>query len=180
MARLRLRRALVAGAVLTLLRSPLQPVRAQGLGELVLRKNSLYHEISVYRLGSVVTLQFGRRHPAVFQSQVDLSDLRRHLLEYSALVFGGLLYKPEPKRVLVVGLGGGVIPRELHHYFPHTEVDVVEIDAEILTIAEGFFSFRSDDRLRVHIADGRVFIRRHLRREPLRPWAQWGPDRVEM
>jgi spermidine synthase len=83
------------------------------------------------------------------------------------MTFSGLLYVPEPKRVLVVGLGGGVIPREMHHYFPQAEVDVVEIDQEILTIAQEHFSFRPDDRLRVHIADGRVFIRNQLRREPV-------------
>jgi spermidine synthase len=142
-------------------------VSAQDLGQLVLRKNSLYHEISVYKRGSVVTLQFGRRNPTVFQSQVDVSDLRRHLLEYSSMTFSGLLYVPEPKRVLVVGLGGGVIPREMHHYFPQAEVDVVEIDPEILTIAQQYFSFRPDDRLRVHRADGRVFIRNQLRQEPV-------------
>ena len=63
-----------------------------------------------------------------------------------------------------------MIPRELHHHFPQAEVDVVEIDPEVLTIAQGFFSFRSDGRLRVHILDGRVFIRRHLRQEPLRKY----------
>jgi len=167
MSRLRSRAVVPACAVLALLWSSLEPVCAQGLGELLLRKNSLYHEISVYKRGSVVTLQFGRRNATLFQSQVDVSDLRRHLLEYSALAFGGLLYEPEPKRVLVVGLGGGVIPREMHHYFPQTEVDVVEIDPEILTIAQEFFSFRPDDHLQVHIADGRVFIRNQLRQQPV-------------
>jgi spermidine synthase len=156
---------LPACVVAALLLSAVHQASAQDLGQLVLRKNSLYHEISVYKRGSVVTLQFGRRNADIFQSQVDVSDLRRHLLEYSAMMFSGLLYTPEPTRVLVVGLGGGVIPREMHHYFPRAEVDVVEIDPEILTIAEGHFGFRRDERLRVHIADGRVFIRNQLRRE---------------
>jgi spermidine synthase len=163
----RQRAFLLAYAAVTFLLSALQPVSAQDLGQLVLRKNSLYHEISVYKRGSVVTLQFGRRNPNVFQSQVDVSDLRRHLLEYSAMTFSGLLYVPEPKRVLLVGLGGGVIPREMHHYFPQAAVDVVEIDPEILSIAQEHFGFRPDDRLRVHIADGRVFIRNQLRQQPV-------------
>jgi spermidine synthase len=163
----RSRTVLLACVAAAFLWSAVEPARAQDLGQLVLRKNSLYHEISVYQRGSVVTLQFGRRNPNVFQSQVDVSDLRRHLLEYSAMTFSGLLCKPEPKRVLVVGLGGGVIPREMHHYFPQAEVDVVEIDPEILTIAEDYFSFRRDERLRVHIADGRFFIRGQLRQTPV-------------
>jgi spermidine synthase len=139
---------------------------AGGFGRLVHRKDSLYHRIFVYRQGSVVTLQFARSSPWIVQSQVDVSDLRRHVLEYTTLAFGGLLYVPEPSRALVVGLGGGVIPRELRHHFPELRIDVAEIDPAIPPIAEEFFGFRTDERLQVHVMDGRVFVKRQLRREP--------------
>jgi spermidine synthase len=89
------------------------------------------------------------------------------MLEYTTLAFCGLFYNPEPKKVLVVGLGGGVIPRELHHYFPELEIDVVEIDPEIQIIAKQFFSFHEANNLRVHIADGRMFIKKQLRLDPV-------------
>jgi len=130
-------------------------------------KNSLYHRIFVYEAGSVVTLQFGKRKLPLVQSQVDRRDMRRHMLEYSMLAFAALLYNPEPEKVLVLGLGGGVIPREMHYYFPNLDVDVVEIDREVQKIAEQFFGFRQDDRLRVHVADGRMFIKRLLRHDPV-------------
>jgi len=142
-------------------------VAARELGRLIHKKNSLYHRIFVYQHGSVVTLQFGRRSPVQMQSQVNLSDLRQHMLEYTKLAFCGLLYNSEPERMLVLGLGGGVIPREMHHYFPELEVQVVEIDPEIRLIATRFFGFREDDKLRVHIDDGRVFIKKQLRRDPV-------------
>ena len=140
---------------------------AQGLGRLIHKKNSLYHRIFVYRRGSVVTLQFGRRPRVAVQSRVNLNNLRQHRLEYTKLAFCGLLYEPEPERVLVLGLGGGVIPREMHHYFPAIEIDVVEIDPEIPLIAKRFFGFREDDKLRVHIDDGRMFIKKQLRLDPI-------------
>jgi len=140
---------------------------AQELGRLIHEKNSLYHRIFVYRRGSVVTLQFGKRRPVQMQSQVNLSNLRQHMLEYTMLAFCGLLYEPQPQRMLVLGLGGGVIPREMHYYFPAIEVHVVEIDPEIPLIARRFFGFREDDKLRVHIADGRMFIKKQLRRDPV-------------
>jgi spermidine synthase len=129
-------------------------------------RDSLYHRIFVYRGGSVVTLQFGRRPAVPMQSQVDLSNLRQHMLEYTMLSFCGLLYKPEPERMLVLGLGGGVIPREMHHYFPELDIHVAEIDPEISLIATEFFGFREDDKLRVHIDDGRMFIKKQLGRDP--------------
>jgi len=139
----------------------------RGLGRLIHRKNSLYHRIFVYQSGPVVTLKFGRQRPVQMQSQVNLSNLRQHMLEYTMLAFCGLLYNPEPKRILVLGLGGGVIPREMHHYFPAAEIHVVEIDPEIPLIAAQFFGFRQDDKLKVHIADGRMFIKKQLRLDPV-------------
>jgi spermidine synthase len=136
-----------------------------GWGQLIYQKDSLYHRIFVYKIGSVVTLRFDRQPAVQVQSQVDLSNLREHMLGYTKLAFCGLLYKPEPKKMLVLGLGGGVIPREMHYYFPAIEIDVAEIDPEIRQTAVKFFGFREDDRLRVHISDGRMFIREQLRRE---------------
>ncbi|MBA7644274.1 Polyamine aminopropyltransferase [subsurface metagenome] len=140
---------------------------APGLGRLIHKKDSLYHRIFVYQNGPIVTLQFGKRSSVQFQSQVNLNNLRQHMLEYTTLAFCGLLYAPEPERMLVLGLGGGVIPREMHHYFPALEVDVVEIDPEIPLIAKQFFGFREDDKLKVHVADGRMFIKKQLRRDPV-------------
>ena len=65
----------------------------------------------------------------------------------------------------VVGLGGGAIPREMRHYFPEVLIDVVEIDPEIAKVAERFFRFQTDAKLTVHIADGRMFIKKLLRRK---------------
>lgn len=137
------------------------------LGWLIYSKDSLYHRILVYQSDSVVSLRFGRRGPLVIQSQVDTRDLSRHVQEYSALTFCGLLYQPQPETALVVGLGGGVIPRELRHYYPDLKIDVAEIDADILPVAKQFFGFRPDEKLRVHVSDGRVFIRKQLRLDPV-------------
>jgi spermidine synthase len=138
-------------------------------GGMVHKENSLYHQIFVYREGAIVTLSFRKRHRIV-QSRVDLRDPRRHMLEYSTLAFASLLYRPRPKRVLVIGLGGGVIPREIRHYLPGCHVDVVEIDPAVPKIARRFFRFRPDEKLKVHVQDGRLFVRRHSRREGSEPY----------
>ena len=134
-------------------------------GQVIYQKDSLYHRIFVYKNGSVVTLRFGKQPAVQMQSQVDLNNLRLHMLSYTKLAFCGLLYQPQPKRMLVLGLGGGVIPREMHYYFPALVIDVAEIDPEIQQTAEQFFDFHEDDRLKVHISDGRMFIKELLRQE---------------
>jgi spermidine synthase len=141
------------------------PAAGDRWGRLIHREDSLYHSILVYRMGSVVTLRFGKQPVVQMQSQVDLNNLREHRLEYTKMAFCGLLYQLEPKRILVLGLGGGVIPREMHYYFPSAQIDVAEIDPEIPKIAREFFGFAEDDRLRVSIADGRMFIKERIRKK---------------
>ena len=136
-------------------------------GQVVHKKNSLYNSISVYQSGSLMTLQFGRQQDFAVESQVDMDDLRSHILEYTKMTFSGLLYNSEPNSMLVLGLGGGVIPREMRHYFPSMKIDVAEIDQAILPIAKDYFGFRPDDNMKVHVRDGRVFVKKQLRLDPV-------------
>jgi spermidine synthase len=136
-------------------------------GQLIYEENSLYHRIFVYRDGAIATLRFGKQDQLQVQSKVNLNDLRQHRLEYTALAFCGLLYEPQPRRMLVLGLGGGVIPREMRHYYPSLKIEVAEIDPAIPLIASRFFGFREDDALKVYVDDGRVFIKKRLRKPPV-------------
>lgn len=92
------------------------------------------------------------------QSVVKVGDPDHIELPYAKAMLVGLgLVKP-PKRVLVVGLGGGTIPGILHKHYPKTMIDVVDIDPDVVKVAKEFFAFREDASMRVHVADGRRFI----------------------
>lgn len=125
---------------------------------IIYKEKSRYQQIYVLKQGSVVSLKFGSPRSTMTQTEVDLDNLRRHMLEYSRLCFAGLLYEQKPRRILVVGLGGGVIPREMHQYYPNAKIDVVEIDPAIPPVARRFFAFPRNSNLQVHVADGREFI----------------------
>jgi len=133
---------------------------------LIYSKDSPYNRILVYEEGFVRTLRLGASSSARKQSSIDIKDLNKHLLEYTRLVFAGLLLNKNPRKVLIIGLGGGVIPREMHSYFPEAEIDVAEIDLEVVEVAKRFFFFQPDERLRVYVSDGRVFVRRQAARKP--------------
>jgi spermidine synthase len=128
---------------------------------IVYRKATPYHDIRVVDSGDCRALLSGTGR-SQRQSAMRLDDLRRHELEYSTLVFSCLLFVPEPRRVLVVGLGGGVLPREMLHYFPETRVDVAEIDPEMAEVARRFFFLPDTPRLRIMIGDGRDTVQRIL------------------
>ncbi|KAI4892567.1 hypothetical protein NFI96_024732 [Prochilodus magdalenae] len=56
--------------------------------------------------------------------------------------------------VLVVGLGGGGLPQFLRDFVPRVHVEVVELDPAVLEVAQTWFGFQTDDRLKVTLGDG--------------------------
>ncbi|HEY0335719.1 MAG TPA: fused MFS/spermidine synthase [Burkholderiales bacterium] len=77
---------------------------------------------------------------------------------YTRAAFVGLALASEPRRIMIVGLGGGTMPMFLHHYYPNATIDVVDIDADVVHVAKEYFGFREDDKLHAHIGDGRQFV----------------------
>ncbi len=92
------------------------------------------------------------------QSVVKLGDPDHLELVYARVMTVGLAFVPKPKRVLIVGLGGGSIPSFLRKHYPKMEIDVVDIDPDVVRVAKKFFGFREDRLLKAHVADGRKFI----------------------
>ena len=98
----------------------------------------------------------------VRQSVVKVGDPDHLELPYARALMSGLALSPEPKRVLVVGLGGGTIPSLLHKHYPKTQIDVVDIDPVVVEVAKQFFGFREDATLKAYAQDGRQFIEERL------------------
>ncbi len=99
----------------------------------------------------------GERYP---ESMVDVARPLELLMEYSKFMFAGFLFVERPKRLLVVGLGGGTIPRVVRAHFPEIEIDCVELDPDVAAAAKEYFLFEESPTLRVHVLDGRRHIRR--------------------
>ena len=61
------------------------------------------------------------------------------------------------KRVLVVGLAGGTISRQLLYFYPFLQIDGVEIDKKVIETGKKFFSL-SDQPVNIYNQDGRIFL----------------------
>jgi spermidine synthase len=106
--------------------------------------------------GKLRSLQFGS--PA---RQSTMFTARPHdlALEYTRSMAASLLFIDAPLRILVLGLGGGSLPKFFLHYFPSCRVDVVELRPAIIDVATRFFCLPiEDDRLQVIEADGLEFL----------------------
>jgi spermidine synthase len=78
-------------------------------------------------------------------------------------MLGALFLVPDPHQILVIGLGGGTLPRALQQLLPDAHIDVVEIDPAVVRVATQYFGFKSSLKLSVSTEDGRAYVRRLLR-----------------
>ncbi|XP_043076183.1 eEF1A lysine and N-terminal methyltransferase isoform X2 [Puntigrus tetrazona] len=67
--------------------------------------------------------------------------------------------KDQPVSVLLVGLGGGGLPQFVHDFVPHARVEVVELDPAVLEVAQTWFGFQTNERLKVTLGDGLEHIK---------------------
>jgi spermidine synthase len=124
---------------------------------------SLYRNIIVYEDKGLRCMKFGRRAVGR-QSCMQLANPDLLVFDCVKMMMAGLYLNPSPQHVLIIGLGGGTLPSALHKLFPDVQIDVVEIDPAITKVAKQFFHFSADERLRVFVQDGRVFVN-HARQQ---------------
>ena len=77
---------------------------------------------------------------------------------YTKVAFVGLSLVDNPRRMLVVGVGGGTMPMFLRKFYPDATIDAVDIDGDVIQVARDYFGFREDEKLKAHVGDGRAFI----------------------
>lgn len=95
------------------------------------------------------------------QSSMRLARPNDLELAYTRTMMGFLLFSPAPRRVLVVGLGGGSLVKFIYHRMPDTALEVLEINPDVLSIARRFFQVPApDDRLVIRVCDGGEFMAR--------------------
>jgi spermidine synthase len=148
------RRALLVAGVLaaTALAAPALAYEA-----VLYEKTSAYASIVVTDEGDGLrALRFGRN--GVRQSLVKPGDPEFLGLSYTRVALTGLALCEEPRRMLVIGLGGGTLPAFLRHHYPDAVIDAVDIDPEVAFVAREYFGFKEDALMRIHVADGRKFI----------------------
>jgi len=136
------------------------PVEAR----IVHEERSLYSTILVDQRGSMLCLQFSVRRDQRNQSCFDQRKPDKMVFIYARMMMASLLLQPQPKRILMIGLGGGTLPMALDRLFPEATQDVVEIDEAVVRVARDYFDFAPSDRVKVFAQDGRVFVKRAVRR----------------
>jgi len=123
-------------------------------------EKSLYRNILVYEEDGQRCMSFSQRNQTTRQTCQSLTDPDQFVFTYTRMMMAALYLNPHPRAVLIIGLGGGVLPTALARMFPETRIDIVEIDPAVVKVARQFFGFNPDQRVQVFEEDGRVFVKR--------------------
>jgi spermidine synthase len=92
------------------------------------------------------------------QSRMQIKDPHALDLEYTRTMMGFLLFKPEPRNIVMVGLGGGSLAKFCHRYLPKARIQVVEVNPHVIALRKQFHVPPDDDRFRVVRADGAQYV----------------------
>lgn len=125
-------------------------------------EKSLYRNIFVTENGGLRCLTFRRAVGQNRQTCMEMEDPNYFVFPYARMMLGVLIAKPDPKRILIVGLGGGTLPMALRDILPEAHIDVVEIDPAVVKVARDFFAYEEDAALQTYTEDGRVFVKKAL------------------
>jgi len=85
-------------------------------------------------------------------------DLNYLCQQYHTFMIGAMGAKPKAN-VLVVGLGGGVLPSYIVAKFPKVSVDCVEVDPLVARLAKDQFGLQESARLSVKVIEGAEFVK---------------------
>ncbi|MDA8084616.1 MAG: fused MFS/spermidine synthase [Nitrospiraceae bacterium] len=140
---------------------PLRGFALEPSEKLLFEKNSLYQYISVIE-DTVRKERYVRNQKKEYaQGGIYVNAPDKLLYEFTQMVFVSLAFlEREPQDALFVGLGAGAMPKYFSRYYPNANIDVAEIDPDMEAVAQKYFSFKENERMKVHVDDGRLFVKR--------------------
>lgn len=94
----------------------------------------------------------------LLQSCMRRNDPTALVLDYTRAMMGFLLFNPGPQSMLMIGLGGGSVPKYCHLHLPKVDITTVEINPDVIALRDEFLIPADNERFRVVCADGVAFV----------------------
>jgi len=138
-------------AVLRLMESP--DSRRAELYERI--RSGTYDKPYILEDGDLRHLCFGLDH---VQSVMRISDPYALDLAYTQQMMAFLLFNGQPRRIVLIGLGGGSLAKYCYRYLPGARLTVVESDPDVIALRDEFLIPRDDFRFSVVCSDGAEYL----------------------
>jgi spermidine synthase len=81
------------------------------------------------------TLEFA---PGDIQSEMLVARPDALVLAYQRAMMGFVFFRPRPRRIVMVGLGGGSLAKFCHRHFPDAHITVIEVRADVIALRDAF------------------------------------------
>jgi len=133
----------------------------RGSSGILFEHQSPYNHIIVRRAAEQILLCYRHTHHRTeeVESRLSLTDPLALLSDYTQAMLLALAWQPMPRRMLLLGLGGGRLQMVLHHYLEDAELYTVELDRVVVDVARRFFAILPDQRQHIIVKDGRDYLR---------------------
>jgi spermidine synthase len=94
------------------------------------------------------------------QSAMRIAAPNQLEIAYTRSMMAFLLFNPDPREILMIGLGGGSLAKFIYHQLAHAHTLAVEVNPRVVTVARQLFHVPADDdRLRVIVGDGSAHLK---------------------
>lgn len=93
------------------------------------------------------------------QSEMCIDRPDELVIGYTRTMMSFLLFEPAPRRIAMIGLGGGSLAKYCYRYLPQTEITVVEINPDVIALRNEFAIPADDARFRVLLGDGAMLVK---------------------
>lgn len=126
-----------------------------------------YNRVMVYNSKELATGRLTREMvtgPQGRQSAMYLDDINELAVAYTRFYRLAEYFKPEMKRMLVLGGGGFSFPKYALAHYPELQIDVVELDPGIISLSRSHFGLSDNPRLRIIEEDARMFLQKTTER----------------
>ncbi len=119
---------------------------------------SNYNHIIIKQKGEYISMSFSRYKSKFTESKINIFNDDELPVSYTQTMPVSLAYVENPKTLLMIGLGGGMITKYIHKYMPQINITGVELDEKVLAMAKKYFKLKEDSTYRIIIEDGRLFL----------------------
>jgi spermidine synthase len=126
-----------------------------------------YNDVFITKRQNQLVMSFQVKGWDYTESVANLTDLDDLPLRYAQVMTIATIYPDAPRKILMLGLGGGSISTYLGRFLPEATITTVEIDPGVITAAKTYFGLRETERMRYRAGDGRVFLNRSNERYDL-------------
>jgi len=133
----------------------------ESVANTVHEERSLYRNILVEDIHNLRCLKFNVKTSKTNQSCIYKDNPQKLVFNYTKLLFSSLLLlESDPKKVLIIGLGGGTMSNTLYDLYPNVAIENIEIDPAVIKVARQYFNFIENNQITSKVQDGRIFVKR--------------------